>query len=321
MESSNKLNDILGRVTAPFKKLGETVSQNGDEDDLIHAVIQRIDVDGEVIETGATQPGKEETIRRLLRRMQWPIARSGVGAEELVRTYPGEVRALVVHKSYEKLKGERSDVLRTKFIELGLKNIQPGLWVLPPDRTPQDLTTQDELRVWLRREFTKPYGKKFDYVFPFVAVVDLKKVIAEKKGIRKMPTARTIYNVLEVNEVVPPTHLYETLKSRGYGVRDVLLKGDIPFLTSVFALEEEQLSIQEHADEILTRLRRATGSARVALEDLANIGPEVIAAAFEGVVAHPRDFAQRLIVEAQYWMRFLGGSVPGMKFVGGSATA
>jgi hypothetical protein len=323
LESNKRITDIFERVAAPFRKLGETVTASTYEDDLIHAVIQRIDVEGEE-SAGAQQDSqydREEMYRRLLKRLDWQVKRSSIGAEELVRTYPGEVRAVLLHKSYERFKNSNSDLLRGKFIELGLKNVQPGVWVLPPNRTPQGLASQEELRMWVRREFAKPFGKDFDYNFSFVAVVDLKKVIAERKGIRKMPVARTIYNVLEVDEVVPPSHLYAALKSRGMGVKDVIVSGDIPFLVSTFAEPEDISSIQEHEREITARLRKATGSNAVALEDVANLGPDIIAAALEGIAAHPKDLAQRLIVEAQYWMRFLGGSVPGMSFVSGPVSS
>ncbi|MDG6898497.1 MAG: hypothetical protein JRN24_02035, partial [Nitrososphaerota archaeon] len=100
----------------------------------------------------------------------------------------------------------------------------------------------------------------------------------------------------------------------------IILRGDLSFLTSAFAQDDEVASIREHEQEISSRLVRATGSSKIALEDLANLGPDVIASAFEGVVPHPKDLAQRLIVEAQYWMRFLGGAVPGMSFVGGPSS-
>ncbi|MDV3276905.1 MAG: hypothetical protein LYZ69_00385 [Nitrososphaerales archaeon] len=323
MESNKRITDLFERVRAPFKKLGETVGQTASsDDDLIHAVIQRIDVEGETSLPEAQPQGgydREEMYKRLLRRLDWQVRKSGIGAEELVRTYGGEVQAVLLHKSYERFRNKSSDVLRGKFIELGLKNVQPGVWVLPPNRVPSGLTTQDELRMWVRRELAKPLGKDFDYVFSFVAVVDLKKVIAERKGIRKMPVARTIYNVLEVDEVVPPSHLYATLKSRSMGVRDIILSGDFPFLASAFAEDEDVAAIKEHEEEIATRLRNATGSKSAALEDIANLGADIIGASLEGIVAHPKDLAQRLIVEAQYWMRFLGGSVPGMSFLSGSA--
>jgi hypothetical protein len=323
LEANRRISDIFDRVRAPFKKLGETVGQAGiNDDDLIHAVIQRIDVEGETsLPEGQTQGGydREDMYKRLLRRLDWHVRKSGIGAEELVRTYPGEVQAVLLHKSYERFKNGNSDMLRGKFIEIGLKNVQPGVWVLPPNKVPAGLSTQDELRMWVRREFAKPFGKDFDYVFSFVAVVDLKKVIAERKGIRKMPVARTIYNVLEVDEVVPPSHLYASLKARGMGVRDIILKGDIPFLTSAFAEDEDVAAIQEHESEITTRLRKGTGSKSVALDDIANLGPDVVGAALEGVVAHPKDLAQRLIVEAQYWMRFLGGTAPGLSYLSGPA--
>ena len=193
---------------------------------------------------------------------------------------------------------------------MGWRNIQPNLWVLPPNKTPGGSVTSEELKVWLRRKLAKPFGKDFDYVFPVVAVIDMKRVAADKKGIRKMPIARTIYNVLEPNEVVPASHLYSVMKTRGFGVRDIILSGNIPFLASAFATSEELSAIEENADAIAASLRQMTGSQLVNLQDIANLGPDLLADAFGSTLVHGKDLAQRLIVEAQFWMRYLGGSVP-----------
>jgi len=313
MEASNRVNEFLERVRSRFEKLRESVGAANVEDDLVHTIIQRIDVDGEApvgAEWPATTEDREEMYRRLLKRLEWQVKKSGIGVEEAVRAFPGEVRAVLLYKSYERFKSGDSNLLRERLIEMGWKNIQPNLWILPPNKTPTALAGQEDLKIWLRRELARPLGKEFDYSFPIVALVDIRKVTADKKGIRKMPVARTIFNVLEANEVVPARHIYETMKARGMGVREIITSGDITFLTSAFASPEELAAIQENETEIGAKLRSATGSQLMGLVDIANLAPEIIADALGSNVAHPSDMAQRLIVEAQFWMRYLGGTVP-----------
>ena len=314
-DASKALGKFIGRFRERFEKLESAISQGGDEMELIHTVIQRIDLEGEQAQAAQVNgppvaETEETTYERLMKRLQWQLSRSGITAEDVIRTYPGDVQAVLLYRSFDKFKGQESNLLRERFIEMGWKNIQPNLWVLPPNKTPSGSVTSGDLKVWLRRKLAKPFGKDFDYVFPVVAVIDMKKVTADKKGIRKMPTARTIYNVLDPNEVVPASHLYSVMKSRGLGVRDIILAGNIPFLASAFATVDELMAIQESEDAISASLKQMTGSQSVNLQDIANLGPDLVADALGSTVSHGKDLAQRLIVEAQFWMRTLGGSVP-----------
>lgn len=315
-EATKGLGRFLGRFRERFEKLSESVTSSTKDDmDLILAAIQRIDIEGEqapgVGEDGQPKEMDEEEIyQRTTRRLRWQLSRSGITSDELIRTFPGEVQAVLLYRSYDKFKGEESNLLRERFIEMGWRNIQPNLWVLPPNKTPGGSVNSSDLKVWVRKKLAKPFGRDFDYVFPVVAVIDMKKVTADKKGIRRMPTARTIYNVLEPDEVVPASHLYAVMKSRGFGVRDIILAGNIPFLASAFATPEELSTIQENEDAIVASLRQMTGSQSINLQDIANLGPDLLSDAFGSTLAHGKDLAQRLIVEAQFWMRYLGGSVP-----------
>jgi hypothetical protein len=314
--ATRRLNKLFGRFRERVEKLSESVTSSKlDDEDLIDDVIQRIDMPGDEaakVTTGGRPSAEdgEERYKKLMKRLEWQLSKSGIRVEEVVRAFPGEIQAVLLYKSYEKFKERESNLLREKFIEMGWKNIQPNLWLLPPDKTPGGPVGTGELKVWLRRKLAKPFGREFDYVFPVVAVIDLKKVAADKKGIRKMPVARTIYDVLEPGEVVPASHLYKVMKLRGFGVRDIILSGNIPFLASAFATPDELLAIQENEETIGNKLRSLTGSQSMGLQDLANLGPDLIAGAFGDTVAHAKDLAQRLIVEAQFWMRQLGGTVP-----------
>jgi len=313
-DATKRLGKFFGRFRDRFEKLESVISPENDDTDLILAVIQRIDVEGEQMvgaEAGAPaeQEDEEKVYERLMKRIHWQLSRSDITAEDVIRTFPGDVQAVLLYRSYDKFRGNESK-LRERFIEMGWKNIQPNLWVLPPNKTPGGAVNSVDLKVWIRRKLAKPFGRDFDYVFPVVAVVDMKKVTADKKGIRKMPTARTIYNVLEPDEVVPASHLYSVMKARGLGVKDIIMSGNVPFLASAFATPSDLMAIQENEDAISASLKQLTGSKTINLQDIANLGSDLIADAFGSTVAHGKDLAQRLIIEAQFWMRFLGGSVP-----------
>jgi len=317
-ETGRRINKFIGRFRETFEKISETVaSPESQEEDLIQTVIHRIDIPDEATPpaspaTASQEEDKEKAYEKLIRRLRWQLSRSGIGAEEVVRSFPGEIQAVLLYRSFERFKGRESSLLREKFIEMGWKNIQPNLWVLPPNKTPGGPANSGDLKIWLRRKLAKPFGKDFDYVFPVVAVLDMKRVTADKKGTRKMPVARTIYNVLEPSEIVPAGHLYSVMKARGFGLRDIILSGNIPFLASAFATTDELLAIQENEDALIAKLKSLTGSASMNLQDIANLGPDLIAQALGDAVLHGRDLAQRLIVEAQFWMRYLGGTVPSL---------
>ncbi|MDG6974521.1 MAG: hypothetical protein JRN27_00300 [Nitrososphaerota archaeon] len=310
MSTVKRITGLFDRMRGPLSKITSSTAFPKD-DELAQAVIQRIEVDGEDYTAPPTYGDHELTCKRLVRRLDWQLKNSGITVEELIKSYPGEVKALLLLKSYERSKSKKESVsLRDRLIAMGFKLIQSGVWILPPTKTLAGLDSQESLKLWFRQEMSKQVGKQVDYVFPFVALVDLKKTVSERRGIRKMPVARTLFAVLSLEEVVPYSHLYATMKSRGLSAKDIVLSGDVPFLASAFADGGDLEGIHLHDLEVGQNLRRLTGAASIDLEGLANLGPDTIAKALDGVVAHPKDFAQRLIVEAQYWMRFLGGTVP-----------
>ncbi|MDG6948050.1 MAG: hypothetical protein JRN40_01890 [Nitrososphaerota archaeon] len=309
MSAVKRIAGFFDRVKAPLAKISGPGSPKDEE--LILAVIGRIEVPGEDTSLPPAPEDSDEMYRRLMRRLDWQLKNSGLTPEELLRSYPYEARSLLLFKSYEKTKKKKeSTAFKERLIEIGFKAVQPGVWVLPPTRTPAGLDSQEAIRLWFRQNLAKKVPKSVAYVFPFIASVDLKRMVSERRGIRKMPMAKTLFGALSLEEVAPPRHLYAAMKAKGRSVKEIILTGDIPFLSSAFAEGQELRAIQANELEIGARLRSATGSRAVSLEDLANLGPETLAKALEGFVPHPKDFGQRLIIEAQYWLRHLGGTVP-----------
>lgn len=282
------------------------------EEEIIAAVIDRIPVRGEVDkeeETGSNVAGRtEEDLRRLLRCLRPQIRRAGITSDEVIRTYDGQVNAILLLRSVERLDGKKTTLLKEQLGRIGFKYLRDEVWVLPPARTPSGLVSQDDLKLWAYQNITKPLGKAMQFVLPFIALVDLKKVTAEKRGIRKLPDARTIFNVLDLEGTVTATHIYEHMKKRNLGIEDVISSGDLVFLASSFCDESTIVALEDSYDTLIPQIQPSTESGEVSLESMANLDPAVLARLLGKVVSHPRDTAQRMVVEAQFWMRFLSGA-------------
>jgi hypothetical protein len=80
----------------------------------------------------------------------------------------------LIFKFRERHKGRKSTLLRERIIELGFKHLQSGVWILPPVKTPYNVNFQEELRQWVRKNLIDPIDGELEYVFPFVALLDLR---------------------------------------------------------------------------------------------------------------------------------------------------
>ncbi len=276
---------------------------------MIATVIERIPVHGETDGPGDRSQSKtavnEEDYGKLLRRLRRQIRRAGITPDEVVRAHPGPVNAILLLKSTERVRQKESSSLEKRLGQVGFRHLQNGVWLLPPSKKPSNVIEEDDLKLWVHRNITKPLGKDVQFVLPFVAVVDLKKVVAERRGIRKLPYSRTIFNLLELEEAVPAAHAYQIMKDRGLGIEDIIASGDLLFILSSFCEESELAAIDDSYKVVVQKLQRVIGSRQLSLEILANLDPKMLAYVFEDLVAHPNDTAQRTIIEAQFWMRFL----------------
>lgn len=300
---------LFGRVRAPLDHISFAASYPK-EDDLNLAVISRIKVEGEELPSPGTYGDYELTCRRLMRRLDWQLKKSRIGVEELINSYPTEVRAILLYESHEKGRKKGQAAVESILLEAGLKPVQPGMWVLPPTKTPPGLESQESLELWFRQRLEGRLDRHVEYVFPFIASVDLKRVVAERRGVRDATEGKTVFNALTVDEVVPQSHIYTAMKSKGLSAKEVILSGDIPFLASAFSSKKDLDVVRSHELELGDRLGRAKGAAGIGLAELAQLKPEHVARACYGVIPHTKEFSVKLVGEAQYWTNFFGGAVP-----------
>jgi hypothetical protein len=312
LESAKKLFRIFGRGRPPAKRRGEVLVVRRSEEEIITAVNDRIPVPGEPDrESDGASPAserREEDLRRLLRRLRPQIKRAGITPDEVIRTYEGPVNAIMLLRSVERSEGKKSTVLKERLARMGFKYLQDDVWVLPPALTPSGLGNQDDLKLWAYQNITKPLGKDVQFVLPFIALVDLKKVTAERRGIRKLPDARTLYSVLDLEDTVTASHIYGHMKKRNLGIVDVIVSGDLVFLASSFCDEPTMAVLEDSYEILLRKMQPGTASGEVSLASVANFDPAVLSRLLRNLVSHPKDTAQRSIVEAQFWMRFLSGA-------------
>ncbi len=296
---------IFDRFTETFRK--RLIS----DDELIASFLNRVALTPEentAIRGADSYANKrEEELRVLVRRMSSAMKDAEISTEEILRNFPFAVRAILLLRYLEKVGEERSTMLVERINELGFRLIQNDVWVLPPTKTPQSLETDQDLKTWVYENLVKKVDRDLQFVLPFVSIIDLKKTVAEKKRIRKKFASKTIFNVMEVDEMVPPSFVYSFLKERSLGIEQVLKMSDFVFLASSFSDDLLVSKLEENKHEIMERLSKTLNKERVTLDDLSELDETKLAGLLEGLVPLEKGVTQRLVAEAKYWKRILAG--------------
>jgi len=283
------------------------------EEEMLHAYLERVSVspeEGTALRNAVDeQRRREEGFRIYIRRMKMTMKDALITEEDIIKSYPEPLKAILLMRFLEK-QGEKNSVkLAEKINEAGLKFVQNDVWILPPSRTPQDLVSDQDLKQWVYENLTKTVYKKLQYVFPFIAIIDMRKVIAPRRGILRKYTGNTVFNVMELDEMVPPSYVYYYLKERNLGIEEVVRRGDMLFLASCINDPLAVSDLTEKRKQVVQRLFEATNKGSLSLEAIANLDEISLTKVFEGLVQHPDGVAHRLITESKYWERFLNSQV------------
>jgi hypothetical protein len=302
--------DLLDRFVKPFKKGVEPLMRRRSEDEIIAAVNDRIPA---VEEPGAPEDAdkaarREDDFRRVVRRLDYQFEAIGVTTDEMLRYYDKPLNAIILLRFLEKYKKKTTLEIRDRLISLGFALLQSNVWVLPPSRTPQDLKTQEDIKVWVRSKLTKALRKDYQYVMPFVAVVDMRKVVAERHMVVKQPEGRTIFSIMERKDLLPASYVYSYMKKKGFSLEGMIRGGDLIFLASAFADPETLSALKQSRAYATSRVQKLMNTDGISLSYIADLHEKELGGALEGIVPHPVDVARRLAIEAQYWERFLDGT-------------
>ena len=302
--------DFFGRLVKPLRKTVGPLSRRPDEEEVIAAVNERIPMKGEPVVSpdAGSETKREDEFRRLVRRLEHQLSASGVTTDEMLRYYDRPLYAVLVLRHLEKYKRKPSLKIRDRLLGLGFTLVQDNVWVLPPSRTPGGLNTQEDIKAWVRSTLTKSFRKDYQYVLPFVAVIDLRMVVAERHRVVKRPEARTIFSVIELLDLLPPSYVYSYMKKRGFSLEEFIRSGDLVFLASAFADPEALEALKHSYAYAKSRVQSLMNTDGITLSYIADLHENELGAALEGIVKHPVDVARRLALEAQYWERFLDGT-------------
>jgi hypothetical protein len=302
------MSKFLDRFTESLWK-----KQKLSEEEMMHAFLERVAISPE--EGAALQIATEEERRReegfriYIRRMKTAMKDGLITNEDIIKSYPEPLKAILLMRFLEK-QGEKQSVrLAEKINDAGLKFVQNDVWILPPSKTPQDLVTDQDLKQWVYENLTKTLYKDMQFVFPFIAIIDVRKVIAIRRGILRKYTGNTVFNVMELDEIVPPSYVYYYLKDRKLGIEDVVRRGDLLFLASAHNDEVAVSELREKRRLVMQKVSQALEKEAWSLADISNIVEAVLTKALEGLVSHPDGVAQRLTTEAKYWERFLSSQL------------
>ena len=302
--------DLIDRFVKPLKKSVEPLIRKRGEDEIIAAIVDRIPLKGEppLPDEADKASRREDLFRRLLRRLELQIGAMGVSTEEMLRQYDKPLYAILILRFLEKYKKKASLEIRDRLLSQGFVLVQSNVWVLPPSRTPQDLKSQEDLKMWMRNSLTRALRKDYQYVLPFVAMVDMRKVIAERYHVVKQPESRTIFSIMEQKDLLPASYIYSYAKKKGFSLEGMIRGGDLIFLASAFADRETLDALKESQAYATSRVQKLMNTDRISLSYISDLHENELGSALEGIVKHPVDVARRLTVEAQYWERFLDGT-------------
>ncbi len=282
------------------------------EEEMLHAFLERValtDEESTAVHNATDEERRGTGFRIYIRRMKTAMKDALINDEDIIKSYPEPLKAILLMRFLEKQGEKRSVRLAEKINEAGLKFVQNDVWILPPSKTPQDLLTDQDLKQWVYENLTKTLYKKVQFVFPFIAILDMRKVIALRRGILRKYTGNTIFNVMELDEMVPPSYVYYYLKERSLGIEDVVRRGDLLFLASSLNDQLAVSDLKEKRKQVVQRLFESLSKGSLSLEEISNIDEGALKKVLEGLVQHPDGVAQRLIIEAKYWQRFLNSQV------------
>lgn len=299
--------DLFDRFVKPFKKSVEPLMRKRSEDEIIAAVNDRIPgADGPELPPDADRAAKrEDEYRRVVKRLEHQFEAVGTTTDEMLRYYDKPLNAIMLLRSLERHKKKNSMEIRDRLIALGFVALQSNVWVLPPSKTPQDLMTQEDIKSWVRSRLTKALRKDYQYVMPFVAVVDMRKVVAERHRVVKQREGRTIFSVVGRKDLLPASYVYSYMKKKGFSLEGMIRGGDLIFLASAFADPETMEALKQSEAYATSRIRKLMNTDGVTLSYIADLHEKELGGALDGIVPHPVDVARRLAIEAQYWERFL----------------
>jgi len=249
---------------------------------------------------------KEEKLKRVLLKLKSSIKTAGISVDEIIKEYDKPIKAILLFKFRERCKEKRKDPkpLRSRLIQLGFKHLQSGVYILPPIRVPKEINTQEDLRRWVHQNIVSPINRNLEYVFPFVALIDLRKTFSEKKAPEKA-WGRTIFSVLEIDEILPPEDVYSFLKKRHITIEDLIKLGDIVFLASSSCDEQILSKLEASKDEIINKLKNVIKKDKIRLIDIAEMDIDKLSQVLRGIVKDDKKVAKAIKEEAIFWKKFL----------------
>lgn len=300
---------LFDRFVSPFRKGVEPLRRRRSEEEIIAAINERIPIRDEPETPADAEKAakKEDEYLRLARRLEYQFESIGVTTDELLRYYDRPLYAIILLRFMEKHRKKASLEIRDRLIALGFVFLQNNVWVLPPSRTPQDLKSQEDIKVWVRTRLTKALRKDYQYVMPFVAVVDMRKVVAEKHRVVRQPEGRTIFTIIDRKDLFPASYVYSYMKKKGFALEEMIRGGDLVFLASAFAGPETLDALKQSRAYATSRIQKLMNTDRITLSYVADLHERELGGALDGIVQHPVAVAKRLAIEAQYWERFLEG--------------
>lgn len=252
---------------------------------------------------------ENNNLQSALKRIRSSIKDAGLSTEALVKDYGNPLTAVLIDKYGKERKNKKFVQLKKRLDELGFKVVQGGVRILPPILTSKyNLKTKIDIEKFLREKVLYDLPANQPYGFSFAVPIDLKQVFSEKKNLSEMAWCKTVFEVIEPDELFPPEYLLKQIRN-ATSIEELIRRGDIVFLAYSSCSESEIKKLDEKRDEIYAALMVLASVKQIGLKDYKKLQISDLANILSPYVKQPEVVAKEIIDQATLWDDYLSGKV------------
>jgi hypothetical protein len=240
---------------------------------------------------------EKSELRKFLDKINEMLQRENITKEELIAKLDAPLPTIIIQKYNEPKKR-----IQKKLLSLGFKTFGYGIYVLPPVKA-DFIQVGFDLKSWIKRNVLKGLPKDYKYIINFAIVVDLRKMVCDKKIVTK---ARTFLDILKAEDIMKPQEVVEYIKlKKNISTKDIIELPNLLFLVEDYLIKKSDLEkLRKNNDAIFEGIMKKVSCQSIKTTDLAAIGEKELTGILSEHISEPDKIAKRIIENAKFWKAY-----------------
>jgi len=240
-------------------------------------------------------------IEASLKEVNIKLNKENISKEELIRELKDDMEVILLVKHVEGNKDEPKPI-KEALKNRGFRNVNYGMYVLPPYLTPHFRETA-EMNKWVSRNILMkiPEGHRYKMSIMFV---DLKRVLVKEQGENHM---KSIIEKLDFTDLVKLEKLSNFIKKkRNISIMDIMQIPNLLRLIEIghFGYNDKKLII-ENEKKILENIGKTLGTNEIKTGDISKIPKlKLIEILNKFQIRNKEIIAQDILNNSKFWSQF-----------------